>query len=197
MIGSGWDGTRVQKPRPGADEARHTGRADCLSERDRHPEPSLPRTLSIGKLLSIAGIGAILAALVLLTGVMVKSGTNSSLPAADAQPSPSPDSTTPTQAKSTADQASGPPAPFGTDDRGFINSDARCEGAQIAVAIGRTQRSLVVIRADQNGKYGYRGLRLSDGTALKVAAETTPGRGFLAQNDGVRRLTDRTPGRLR
>jgi hypothetical protein len=110
----------------------------------------------------VGGIAAILAALTLFLGLGVKWGTRTSVPAAGAEPSPVP-----------------------TDDRGFLNSAARCEGTNTAIAIGRTQRSLVVICPQQNGKYEYRGVRVSDGAALTVAAETTVDHGFLAETDGV------------
>jgi hypothetical protein len=90
---------------------------------------------------------------------------SSALAVAEAQPSPAPS------------------APFATDDRGFVDSQAHCDATQIAVAVGRTQRSLVAICTDPHGQYEYRGVRIGDGAALKVAAETTPGRGFLAHND--------------
>jgi hypothetical protein len=49
----------------------------------------------------------------------------------------------------------GPAAPLAVDDRGFVNSDARCDGTQTAVAIGRTPGSLVAICGDPDGRYGY------------------------------------------
>jgi hypothetical protein len=78
-----------------------------------------------------------------------------------------------------------PAAPFVVVDRGFVNSDARCDGTQTAVAIGRTPGSLVVICGDPDGRYGYLGLRLSDDAALKTSARTTPTHEFIAQNASV------------
>jgi hypothetical protein len=49
----------------------------------------------------------------------------------------------------------------------------------------RTEGSLVVICAEPNGTYQYRGIRLTDGAALNVAAETAVAGGFVAVNDGV------------
>jgi hypothetical protein len=85
-----------------------------------------------------------------------------------------------------------PAAPFASDDRGFINSNARCDQTQSALAIGRTQGSLVVICSDQNGKYEYLGVRLSDDAVLKTTAETTRAREFLARNAGVSYAVSRT-----
>jgi hypothetical protein len=66
-----------------------------------------------------------------------------------------------------------------------VNSDARCDGTQTAVAIGRTPGSLVVICGDRNGDYGYLGLRLSDDAVLKTTAHSTPTHEFIAQNASV------------
>ena len=129
--------------------------------------------LSNRKFLLYVAIGATLATVVLSAVGMVKSGTNGSLPAADAQPSPPP---TPTKK---------PAAPFATDEHGFINSAARCDDTQTTDSIGRTHRSLVVICVDPSGKFEYRGVRLSDNAALRVAAEPTSGGGFVARNEGV------------
>lgn len=143
-------------------------------ERRRHPTHSLPASGSISKLRFLGGGVAILAALTILAGIVDKS-LNKSLPPAHAQPAPSPNSVTFTQA---------PPA-FPTDDRGFVNSAARCDATETALAFGRTQRSLVAICADQNGRYEYRGVRIGDAALLKVPAETTGDGGFLARNEGV------------
>jgi hypothetical protein len=78
-----------------------------------------------------------------------------------------------------------PPTLFATDDKGFVTSNARCDGAQTAAAIGRTERSFVVICAGENGHYEYLGVRLGDDAVLRTAAETTPTHGFLARNASV------------
>jgi hypothetical protein len=75
--------------------------------------------------------------------------------------------------------------PFPVDDKGFVNSDARCDGGQTAVAVGRTPGSLVVICREGDGRYGYLGLRLSDDAVLKTVARTTPSHEFIAQNASV------------
>ena len=127
------------------------------------------------KLRFLGGAAAVLAALTLTAGVVGKSFIHRSLPPAHAQQSYAPSTSSP-QAK--------PADPFPVDDRGFINSPARCDGTQTATAVGRTQRSLVGICVDQNGKYQYRGVRISDGAPLELPAKTT-GSGYLADNEGV------------
>jgi len=79
-----------------------------------------------------------------------------------------------------------PPAPlFATDDKGFVDTGARCDRSQSVVALGRTAGSFVVICGDTDGRYEYRGVRLSDAAALKTAAENTPPHGFVARKSGV------------
>jgi hypothetical protein len=68
---------------------------------------------------------------------------------------------------------------------GFVNSDARCDGNQTAIAIGRTPGSLVVICGDRDGRFGYLGLRLSDDAVVKTSARTTPTHEFITQNASV------------
>lgn len=74
--------------------------------------------------------------------------------------------------------------PIGTDDRGFIDTEARCEQSTVAVAFGRTQRSLVAICV-QDGAYEYRGVRLRDDALLTADALAIGDGRFTAENDGV------------
>lgn len=77
------------------------------------------------------------------------------------------------------------PARFVSDDKGFVDSSARCQGTQQALAIGRTPGSLIVICGERAGQYEYLGVRLSDDAVLRTNAETDSARGFLAQRAGV------------
>lgn len=74
---------------------------------------------------------------------------------------------------------------FPTDDRGFIDSEVRCEAPRSAVAFGRTAQSLVAICVEPDGRYEYRGARLGDDAVLIVVAEPTVPGEFFAQKDGV------------
>jgi hypothetical protein len=121
----------------------------------------------------MAGIAAVVATLGFVHGVTRIPSATSSLPSAHAQPTSGPNAT---QTVSGA---------YPSDDRGFINSSARCDGSQTAAAVVRTQNSLVTICVDQQGGYLYRGVRLSDGAALNVGAEATGGREFIARSEGV------------
>jgi hypothetical protein len=78
------------------------------------------------------------------------------------------------------------PSPYPTDDRGFVDSQIRCDAPQSAVAFSRTEQSIVAICVDQAGRYQYRGARVDDKDAvLTVVAEPTVPGEFFAQKDGV------------
>lgn len=77
------------------------------------------------------------------------------------------------------------PPLFAVDDRGFVNSFARCDGPQTLVALGRTEGSAVAICAAAQGQYVYKGVRLSRGTTLSLGGVTLTPNGFEARNDGV------------
>jgi hypothetical protein len=135
--------------------------------------------MSMSKLRFVCGTAATLAALTLVAGIVGNWFTTKATPPAPAHPSPTAKSATPAQAKRVTTQSGD------ADDRGFVNSAARCDDTQTALAVGRTQRSLVVICADHNGNYEYRGVRTSDGALLKAPAQTATDGGFVAQNEGV------------
>ena len=102
------------------------------------------------------------AVLVVSAAVTVGLAAMIPLPAADAQPA------------------------YPTDDRGFVNSQIRCDAPQSAVAFSRTDQSIVAICVDEAGRYQYRGARLADEDAvLTVVAEPTVPGEFFAQKDGV------------
>jgi hypothetical protein len=82
-------------------------------------------------------------------------------------------------------KAGAEPVSLHTDDRGFIDSEVRCEAPQSAVAFGRTEQSLVAICVNRDGRYEYRGARLGDDAVLTVVAEPTVPGEFFAQKDGV------------
>jgi hypothetical protein len=132
--------------------------------------------LRIRNLLALAGLGALLAIVVLFAGVTMRQGADHALPAADAAPATT-TATTTTTASATAGTAK-------TDDRGYVESAARCAEGQTAVAFGRTQRSEVVICAVEGGDYEYIGVRSSDGATLQTTAESTDD-GFVARTDGA------------
>ncbi|BDX34009.1 hypothetical protein TUM20985_45560 [Mycobacterium antarcticum] len=83
----------------------------------------------------------------------------------------------------------GPPsataAPPPNDERGFVDSTARCAAPSKAIGYGYTANSRVAIcKDDATGQYQYRGVRVSDGARLILAARLTDG-GYVAENDGI------------
>ncbi|MUL47890.1 hypothetical protein FZI85_12025 [Mycobacterium sp. CBMA293] len=70
-----------------------------------------------------------------------------------------------------------------TDAQGFVDSTARCPAADTAVAYGSTAASRVAICKSTSGQYEYRGVRISDGAKLILAA-TADGRGGYAATSG-------------
>jgi hypothetical protein len=141
---------------------------------------------------AIALVAASIATVGVVVMVLLTSTTNDTRPAAGTgtrSPTPVPNSTV-AQPKPVTGRTAQPSAPvpapaIAMDNRGFVNSKARCEGTQSAVAIGRTKRSLVVVCKSPNGTYEYNGVRLSDGAAVTLKdVRVTPG-GFEAHNDGA------------
>lgn len=72
-----------------------------------------------------------------------------------------------------------------TDAQGFIDSAARCPTGDTAVAFGSTASSRVAICRNSGGQYQYRGVRISDGAKLIVAASADGQGGYTATTDGI------------
>src|SRR5262245_40917216 len=77
------------------------------------------------------------------------------------------------------------PGPLQMDDRGFIDTVARCDTSKSTVAVGRTQQSLVAICVDPRGDYQYRGVRLEDGSELNVSGAVMQDGKYVAHNADV------------
>jgi hypothetical protein len=71
-----------------------------------------------------------------------------------------------------------------TDDRGFVDSTARCEAPATAAVFGYTASSRIAICKSPSGQYEYRGVRVADGARLITSAKPTDG-GFVAENEGI------------
>ena len=72
-----------------------------------------------------------------------------------------------------------------SDSRGYVDSTARCTKPDTAVIFGTTDTSRVAICKTAGGEYEYRGVRVSDGAKLIIAASQSSDGGFVATNDGV------------
>ncbi|TRW78754.1 hypothetical protein FK535_24415 [Mycolicibacterium sp. 018/SC-01/001] len=84
------------------------------------------------------------------------------------------------------------PAPAGLpmDSNGYIDSAARCDSGQQAVAVARTERAAVAVCRGDDG-YSYHGVRLRDGAALRSDDVRLIPAGFEARNGTTTyRLTD-------
>lgn len=82
-------------------------------------------------------------------------------------------------------QSHAAPSAPATDEHGFVDSSARCSSSQTLMAYGRTPRALIVICVDPDGGLQYRGVRLSDGAGLQMAAGRGSDGSIVATNDGV------------
>ena len=142
---------------------------------------------SVVRRIAFGTAAAVLVAFLACAGLIAKWATDDSVPVADAGPSPS--EAVPVEQPAgnvgEAESMTAAPTPFPSDDRGFIDSSARCRGRQPAYAIGRTPGSLVVICGEETGRYEYLGVRLSDAAVLRTAAQTDSARSFLARKSGV------------
>ncbi len=72
-----------------------------------------------------------------------------------------------------------------SDDRGFVDSTARCDPPAALVEYGRTASSRIAICKESDGDYQYRGVRLRDGARLVTSAESDGDGGFVADHDGA------------
>lgn len=77
------------------------------------------------------------------------------------------------------------PAALTMNDRGFVDSTARCDSGQDAVAIARTNRSAMVVCRVADGTLVYQGIRLRDGASLRLDDVRVIPTGFEAHNDGT------------
>ncbi|WP_166555303.1 hypothetical protein [Mycolicibacterium sp. CBMA 226] len=72
-----------------------------------------------------------------------------------------------------------------TDAQGFVDSTARCPTGDTAAAFGSTASSRVAICKSAAGQYQYRGVRISDGAKLILAATADGSGGYTATSDGI------------
>jgi len=150
-----------------------------------HRKAAVVQRVSVTRLAAFGVAAAVATAVLACAGSVATRATEVSVPVAD-RPIPSEPAR---HQRPPNDIGAAPlkaaPAPFPSDDRGFIDSSARCRGSQPAYAIGRTPGSLVVICGEQAGHYEYLGVRLSDAAVLRTKAQTDSTRSFLAQRAGV------------
>ena len=118
--------------------------------------------------------GTTAAAAAVAVAAVISSGSGAPIPQAGAEPSmPSTATTIPAMAG------------FPSDDHGYLNSAARCDGGQTVMMFGRTSRSLVAVCMGPDGQLQYRGVRLNDRAALTMAASSSADGTIVATNDDV------------
>lgn len=86
-------------------------------------------------------------------------------------------STTTTTTPSTSTSTTAPAGMTGADGQGFVGHYARCESGQSPAAMVRTAQSLAIVCRD-DGRYYYRGERLSDGATIQLQDATPAGGGY-------------------
>ncbi|WP_286175004.1 hypothetical protein [Mycobacterium sp. DL99] len=152
------------------------------ARRGRHRKAPQRRWLPVGMGVAAAAVvSSMLTAFVILTTLASKFSSRDSVYAVGARTYEVKPTRKPLP--SFAERAAAPAvAAFASDGSGFVDSQARCGDNQTARAIGRTERSLVVICLDRTGRLEYHGVRLSDRAALAASADATSGRRFVASN---------------
>ena len=137
----------------------------------------------------ITGIGSAIVALTGLVTVLFQAGllgsSQDSTPAGTATSAEIRPTETSGSHRSAAD---GGVRPAGTDEQGFLNSDARCAPGRPAAAMGSTTQTELVLCQTGPGAFYYRGVRLSDGTLIALANAVRAAGGFDVTNpaDGTR-----------
>ncbi|MCG7597088.1 hypothetical protein [Mycobacterium sp. PSTR-4-N] len=169
-----------------------------------HDADDAPRARSRGRAVSIvvASLGtlAIVVALLLTSrapstlevhSIPAQSDTSSARLAAPVAPAPAPQSSPVAPVAPAAPAApADAPATMPMDSQGFVDSAARCDSDQRAVAVARTERAAVAVCREGN-RYLYRGVRLRDGASLRLDDVRLIPAGFEARNDTTTyRLTD-------
>lgn len=129
-------------------------------------------------------VGAVVSSVALLAAAALTLAAHARMPEAAAAPS-----TTPTTTPATTPSAVAGSEPAGSDypsdEFGFLDSAARCDDSQVLMSFGRTSRALVAICVDSDGDLEYRGVRLSDETALTATAGRASDGSIIAINNGV------------
>jgi hypothetical protein len=73
-----------------------------------------------------------------------------------------------------------------SDGDGYVDSTARCAAPSTVVMFGSTADSRVAICKAADGKYEYRGVRISDGAKLILPAQASGDGTFIAESEGIR-----------
>lgn len=122
-------------------------------------------------------VGAAVSSAALLAAAALTLAAHARMPEAAAAPTTTPTTTSSAESESASD--------YPSDESGFVGSAARCDDSQVLMSFGRTSRALVAICVDPDGDLEYRGVRLSDETALTTTAGRASDGSIIATNSGV------------
>ena len=137
----------------------------------------------------ITGIGSAIVALTGLVTVLFQAGLlGSSQDSTRAETATSAEIRPTETSGSHRSAGDGSVRPAGTDEQGFLNSDARCDPGHPAAAMGSTTQTELVLCQTGPGAFYYRGVRLSDGALIALANAVRSAGGFDVTNpaDGTR-----------
>jgi hypothetical protein len=130
-------------------------------------------------------VGAVVSSVALLAAAALTLAAQARMPEAAAAPSTPPTATSSAAAEADSDSGSDSGSDYPSDEYGFVDSAARCDDGQVLMSFGRTSRALVAICVDPDGDLEYRGVRLSDETALTATAGRASDGSIVATNNGV------------
>lgn len=150
------------------------------------PLPEAPvRSLLSARASAITIVLASIATLAIVFGMLQSGGEEpAQMQSVPAQPhTASPRVAAP--AKPTTAPPQPKPAGLAIDEQGFVDSAARCDVGQQAVAIAHTARSAMVICRQADGTYSYTGTRLRDGASLRLDDVRVIPAGFEARNNNT------------
>lgn len=186
-----------QMTRPLAEASRSRGSTRQMSTNQPSPpfavhEPRPKRSRIVGTVAGLALLTLVAVAFVVLpwprerlSNETAHSSYQPEQPPYRSEPPRAPDRSLPPPS-----ERSSPPLP-NTDGQGFLHyPDARCNYINPAVAIARTEVSLVVICQTGVGRYYYRGYGLVNGKSIEIDDPKRNGSGFIASNNGVQYLLD-------
>ncbi|MCZ4079954.1 protein kinase [Rhodococcus sp. H36-A4] len=117
--------------------------------------------------------------------------TSQSAPKTEVEP---PTAVVPTSAPVAPTRARAIPV-SGADSQGFLgNSGPRCNADNLAVAIGRSTDSMIVVCETGVGRYYYKGVRITDGAGIELDDPRPSAGGFVATNptDGTQYQLNRS-----